>query len=243
MQVFDHVGVPALGEGDHRRAGRDPDSGGHDGVGAGGRGQVNFQAVDPGLGLVDLPGPGIGHDGVQVVEDVPGILDRGRPPGLGQGRKPVVGVGVVEAEPPQQGAGVEQFDRDTGRTGTMDVGVVDGQGQLPVAGLQGVQGQVPPVVDGEKIAVAPVALAVEHEPGAGVDQALHLVGVDHGVDGPHVVGVGGHCGQPGLLGPAIVSRLLQPERLHAPHETGVGMVGVEGREAPADSVPQVGGVA
>ena len=57
--------------------------------------------------------------------------------------------------------------------------------------------------------------------------ALHLVGVGDGVDRPHVVGVGGDGGQPGVQRLAVVPGLLEPERGHAAHERGVRVGGVE----------------
>ena len=52
---------------------------------------------------------------------------------------------------------------------------------------------MPPVVDREEVAGAPVGLALAEEADAVGDPTLHLVGVDDGVDRPHVVGVDGRA--------------------------------------------------
>ena len=92
-----------------------------------------------------------------------------------------------------------------------------------VAGFEQVQGQVPPVVDGEQVAVAPVGLAGAEETDAVVDPALHLVDVGHGMGGPHVVVVAVDGGEPVMLGQRIVAALFEAERVHP---LCVGMVGM-----------------
>ena len=83
----------------------------------------------------------------------------------------------------------------------------------------------------------------DHEADAVVDPPLHLVGVHDGVHRPNVVGVHRQGSQTGRLGPAVVTRLLQAEGLHAACERRVGMVGVERGQAATGSVAQVRGVA
>ena len=68
--------------------------------------------------------------------------------------------------------------------------VIDAEGAIGVAGLQQVQGEVPGVVHIEKVARGPVLLALLHESHTVGDEALHFVGVDHGMDAPHVIGMG-----------------------------------------------------
>ena len=105
------------------------------------------------------------------------------------------------------------------------------------------QREVPPVVDGEEVAGTPVGFALAEEADAVGDPAAHLVGVDDRVDRPHVVGVDGQRRQPGLLGLAVAARLLEAEGLHAAHDRGVRVLGVEGEQGAARAVAQVGGVA
>ena len=75
------------------------------------------------------------------------------------------------------------------------------------------------------------------------DHAPHLVGVDHRVDGPDVVGVALQGREARVLGLLVAPRLLEAERLHAEHEALVGVLGIEGEAGAPDAVAQVGGVA
>ena len=67
-----------------------------------------------------------------------------------------------------------------------------------------------------------------------VDAALHLVGVADGVDGPHVVGVGGDRRPAGSSACGVVAGLLEAEGRHASHERSVRVQRVEPRGAAAD---------
>ena len=84
---------------------------------------------------------------------------------------------------------------------------------------------MPPVVHREEVAVAPVVARKEGD--AFVDAALHLVGVDDGVDRPHVVGIGVDRRETRVSAFAVVAGLFQAEGLHPAHERGVRMRRVE----------------
>ncbi len=60
---------------------------------------------------------------------------------------------------------------------------------------------------------------------------------------PHVVGVALDRGEADALGPVVVAGLFEPEGVHALHEPGVRVVGIEARQRAADAVAQVLGVA
>ena len=125
----------------------------------------------------------------------------------------------------------------------VDVLVVDRQRLVAAAGFEQVEGEVPPVVDGEQVAVAPVGLPGAQEADAVVDPALHLVHVGDGVDGPHVVGVAFDGGEAVVLGELVVPALLETEREHPAQVAVVRVGGVDGGQGSADAVAQVGGVA
>ena len=83
---------------------------------------------------------------------------------------------------------------------------------------------MPPVVHGEQVSGLPSCAVGVEEPDALVDPTLHLVGVHHGVDAPHVVGVGLDRGEAGIQRLAVVTCFLEAERRHAADELGVRVV-------------------
>ena len=189
-------------------------------------------------GVVESAGARRGDDGVQVVEHVPrrvGALGR---PRVGQRPEAATGVGVLQAQPPQQGAGVEHLDRHAERGGVVHLGVVDGQRPLGAACLQLVQREVPPVVHGEQVPGLPAGLVGAEEGDALVDPPLHLVGVHHGVDRPHVVGVCRDGCPAGVHRGAVVAGLLQAERSHPTHERSVRVLRVELAQGPQRTIAQ-----
>ena len=123
-----------------------------------GGGDVALEPGDDGAGVGEPAGAGEGHDGVQVVERVPRLVGGAGGPRFGEWGESAAGVDVVEVQTPQQGAGVEHLQRDTGGPFVVDVPVVDRQRLVAAAGFEQVEGEVPPVVNGEQVAVAPVGL-------------------------------------------------------------------------------------
>ena len=91
---------------------------------------------------------------------------------------------------------------------------------------------------GEHVPGLPAGLVRAEEGDAFVDPPLHLVGVHHGVDGPHVVGVRRDGGPAGVQRGAVVAGLLQAERRHAAHERGVRMLRVELAQGPQRTIAQ-----
>ena len=118
----------------------------------------------------------------------------------------------------------------------MDLRVVDREHLVVAAGFEQVQREMPPVVDGEQVAAAPVGFSAAQEADAVVDLALHLQGVHHGVNAPDVVGVALDRGEADARGPLVVAGLFEAEGVHAPHEPGVRMLGIEVRQRAADAV-------
>ena len=193
--------------------------------------------------VVEPVGARRGNDRVQVVEHVPRHVGALRRPRVGQWSEATAGVGVLQAEPPQQGAGVEHLDRHAERGGVVHLGVVDRQRPLGTAGLHLVEREVPPVVDGEQVPGLPPGLVGAEEGDALVDPPLHLVGVHHRMDRPHVVGVRRDGGAAGVHRCAVVAGLLQAEGGHPPHERGVRMLRVELAQRPQRTIAQPDGVA
>lgn len=121
-------------------------------------------------------------------------------------------------------------------------GVVDPQGRGGVARLQRVQGVVPPAVHRQQAAARPVVEASVEEVEPLGEPAPHLVHMDDGVDGPDVTGVPLDGGTGHLIGPVVVARFLQAERVHAQERPAMGVVRVPRRQGSADPVPQPRGV-
>ena len=92
----------------------------------------------------------------------------------------------------------------------------------------------------EEVPGLPGGVGRTQEANAGVHRAPHLVGVDDGVNGPHVVGVRGHGREAEIERLVVLTGFLQPERRHAPHESGVRMV-AERRQRAARAVAQLVG--
>ncbi len=105
--------------------------------------------------------------------------------------------------------------------------------------LEAVQGEVPPVVHGEQIAALPTGAFTREERDSVVDPALHLIGVHHGVDRPHIVRVGADSGEAGVESLTVVPGLLETECCHSTHEVDVWIVGVELAQRPDRTVAKV----
>ena len=204
---------------------------------------VAGQPLHHALGVGDPPGAHERHDGVEVVEDVPRATVGASRPGVGERREPAAVGDAVEAQAPEQRAGVDHLEGHALGLGVVDLGVVDAERVVDVTAFEVEEREVPPVVDREEVAGTPVGLALAEEPDAVGHSAAHLVGVDHGVDRPHVVGVDGQRGEPRRLGLAVAARLLEAERLHAADHGGVRVLGVQGEQGPARTIAEVGGVA
>ena len=126
-------------------------------------------------------------------------------------------VDAVEAQAPQQGAGVEHLERHAGGLVVVDVPVVDGERRRPCRPASSrYRARCHQLWTVNRLPSPQSAWRVRQEADALVDPALHLVDVGHGVGGPHVVAVAVHGGEPVVLGQRVVAALLEPERVHAP---------------------------
>src|SRR4029078_2856201 len=100
------------------------------------------------------------------------------------------------------------LDRHSGGRRVVDLVVVDLERALRLAGLEEVEREVPPVVDGEEVARVPSRRVTGQETDPLVDAALHLVRVHHGMNSPHIVGVAVYRGETGGEGLVVVGRRL-----------------------------------
>lgn len=245
-QLLDDVAETTLGVGDHGTRGGETNLGRHHGVRLRVRRRgvhVTGEVVDHLARVVEAAGPAGGDHGVQVVEHVPRVAADSARPRVRERTEPISRVDPVEHEPPQQRAGVEHLERHAFGPVVVDLRVVDRQHLVVASCLEQVQREMPPVVHREQVARPPVGLPAAKEADAVVDLALHLEGVDDRVDTPHVVGVALDRGEADVLGPVVVAGLLGAEGVHALHEPGVRVLGIEARQRAADAVAQVLSVA
>ena len=170
-QLGDDVSMAVLDVGEYGPAGGQADFCGHADVGRRRSSRnVRRQPIDDCSGLAGAAGAGQRHHRVQVVEHVPRFVQGAGCPCIGERREATAHVDSVEVQR-QQGAGVEHLDGYAGGLFVVDASVVDGERVARVTGLEQVQRQMPPVVDGEQVAIAPVGLAGAQEADAFVDPA------------------------------------------------------------------------
>ena len=124
----------------------------------------------------------------------------------------------------------------------MEVPVVDVEDLGVMPGLQLEQGQVPPVVDDEQVARAPIVDAAAQERDAAIDEPTHLQRVPNCVDRPHVVGVDVDRLHPGVLGLVVLTTLLESEGIHPADRGSSRIASVERLEGAGRAVAQTSGV-
>ena len=130
-----------------------------------------------------------------------------------------------------------------GDAGVVDHRVVEGERGRPVLALEVVDRQVPRVVHVEVVALRPIGAPLLHESDPLVDAALHLEGVNDGVNRPDIARIALDGAAPDLFGADIVAAFLAAETQHAVDESEVGMLRVPVRPRAQHPVAQVRRVA
>ena len=131
---------------------------------------VRSQPVDHGSGVGEAAGAGERHHRVHVVEHVPRLVGRAARPRVGERGEAAARVDAVEVRRHSR-ALASSISRGTpAELVRCGAGVVDGEDLGVMPGLELEQREVPPVVDGEQVARAPVVHAAAQEPDAVVDR-------------------------------------------------------------------------
>ena len=112
-----------------------------------------------------------------------------------------------------------------------------------LAEIQVIEGQMPPVVEGEAVVGRPVVRPAGQPVHAVAEPALHLHHMGAGMDGPGIARVQLQRPPRALLGAAIVAHLLEAEGVHAQNVAVAGHGLVPVAERAGDAVAQLRGLA
>ena len=176
------------------------------------------------------------HERVDVVEHVVAVLDP-RPPVVGERLESPAHVVAAEAKPPEHRRRVDHLQRHVASV-RADARVVELEHARDVTEVEVIEGEVPEVVEDERIVRVP-APAPLGEPGDALrEPRLHLHHVRDRVARPPVARVELDCAAAHLLGARVVAVLLEAERVHAEEVPVAGHPLVPGVQGARDDVAE-----